>query len=476
MPSIGRTARNKGDIVMPEAAHEKIINDITRRFAARTIKSAALNAEAVRYMPGGHTRDAVNYKPYAAFIDHGKGSRIYDHDGNEYIDFLGNYTSLIHGHCDPDILAAVRAQLEKGSSLCSPSALQIEHSKLLCGRTPFIEMVRYTNSGTEATMFAIRTARAVMQKDMIIKLEGAYHGTHDDAKVSMIPDFQPGELPTPHLEGSGIPQSTLQDVVIAPFNNLAAAELLMKRHRDKLAGIIVEPYLASMGTVVPEPGYLKGIRDLCDRYGILLIFDEVQSFRVSVGGMQVRENVRPDISAVGKLIGGGYPVGAFGARRDIMERFSFDMLDPRAITHSGTFNGNEITMAAGIASMKKFDQAAVDHINGLGTRMMDGFTGVFRGLGLKCQATGIGSQCNINYTDKKISNALDFVMALVPCLELQKLLHLELLNRGIFAACRNEFVISTPMTEKDVDTCVQKVKESFEFLMPYIREKTPHLL
>ncbi len=461
---------------MSASEAQKVSDGIIERYTARTNKSAMLNAEAVKHMPGGHTRDAVNYKPYAAFIERGKGCRIYDHDGNEYIDFLNNYTSLIHGHCDPDILAAVKAQLEKGSSLCSPSVLQIEHSKMLCGRTPFIEMVRYTNSGTEATMFAIRTARAVMQKDMIIKLEGAYHGTHDDAKVSMIPDFEPGDLPKPHLEGSGIPQSTLQDVVIAPFNNLDAAETLMKRHRDKLAGIIVEPYLASMGTIVPKPGYLKGLRELCDKYEIMLIFDEVQSFRVSVGGMQVLENVRPDISAVGKLIGGGYPVGAFGARRDIMERFSLDMLDPKAITHSGTFNGNEITLAAGIASMKKFDRKAVDHINRLGKRMMEGFTGVFKSLGLRCQATGIGSQCNINYTDREISNALDFVMALIPCLELQKLLHLELLNRGIFAACRNEFVISTPMTEKEVDTCVQKVKESFEVLMPYIKEKTPHLL
>ncbi len=455
---------------------QKILESIYERYSQRTRKSAELHAEAVRHMPGGHTRDAVNYKPYPAFIEHGKGCRIYDYDGNEYIDFLNNYTSLIHGHCDPDIMAAVREQLEKGSSLCSPSVLQIEHSKMLCSRTPFIDMVRYTNSGTEATMFAIRTARAVMQKDMIIKIEGSYHGTHDDAKVSMIPDFNPGDLPKPHLEGSGIPQSTLLDIVIAPFNDLDAAETLMKRHKEKLAGLIVEPYLASMGTVVPKEGYLKGLRDLCDRYGIMLIFDEVQSFRASIGGMQVRENVRPDISAVGKLIGGGYPVGAFGGSREIMERFSLDMLDPKSISHSGTFNGNEITMAAGIASMKKFDQKAVDKINDLGKRMMEGFSGVFKELGLKCQATGIGSQCNINYTDQKISNALDFVMALFPCMELQKLLHLELLNRGIFAACRNEFVISTPMTEKEVDSCVEKVKESFELLMPYIREKTPHLL
>ncbi len=461
---------------MSDTIAQKIADKIIDRYSRKTKKSAMLHTEALKHMPGGNTRSAVDYKPYPAFIERGKGCYIYDQDGNKYIDFLNNYTSLIHGHCDPDVMAAVRAQMKKGSSLCSPSVLQIEHSKLLCSRTPFIEMVRYTNSGTEATMFAIRTARAVMQRDMIIKIEGAYHGTHDDAKVSFIPDLEPGEIPKSHLDGSGVPQSTLLDVVAAPFNNLAAVETLMKLYKGKLAGIIVEPFLASMGMVVPKQGYLKGLRDLCDKYGILLIFDEVQSFRASIGGMQVLENVRPDVSAVGKLIGGGYPVGAFGASREVMERYALDMLDPRSISHSGTFNGNEITLAAGIATMKKFNQNAVDHVNGLCRQMMDGFTDVFKTLGLRCQATGIGSQCNINFTDKEISNALDWVKTLLPCMELQKLLHLELLNRGIFSASRSEFVISTPMTGKDVDYCVQKVRESFELLMPYIREKAPHLL
>lgn len=461
---------------MPGTESDRIVNEVMRRFRERTVKSAALHPEAARYMPGGHTRDSVSYKPYAAFIERGRGCRITDIDGNEYIDFLNNYTSLIHGHCDPDITAAVAAQLEKGSVLCTPSVLQTELAKLLCGRIPSIDQIRFTNSGTEATMFAMRVARAVTGKDMLIKIEGAYHGTQDDAKVSLIPDFAPGDLPKPHLEGAGIPRSTLQNIVIAPFNNLDAAEILMKRHGDTLAGMIVEPYLASMGTIVPRPGYLKGLRALCDRYGILLIFDEVQSFRASTGGMQVRENAIPDISAVGKIIGGGYPVGAVGSSRKNMERFTLDMLNPDAITQAGTFNGNEVTMAAGLAAMRKFDAKAVEYANGLGKRMMDGFTGVFRELGLRCQATGVGSQCNINFSDKEISNALDYATALIPCLELQTLLHVELLNRGIFSASRNEFVISTPMTEKDVDVCVRKVKESFEFLMPYIKEKTPHLL
>jgi len=455
---------------------QKIADEVIARYRAKTQQSAKLHAEAKKIMPGGETREVVTYKPYPAFMERGKGCYVFDYDGNEYIDFVGNYTSLIHGHCDPDINAAIRAQLDKGTALASPTVLQVEHAKILCNRIPSVDMVRYTNSGTEATLMAIRTARAVKRKDMIIKFEGAYHGTQDDAKVNVVPDLAPQGLPKAHVEGLGIPQSTLQNVVVAPFNDLDAVETLLKQYQDKLAGIICEPFLASLGTIPPKPGFLQGLRSLADRYGVLLIFDEVQSFRQSTGGMQLKENVMPDITAVGKLIGGGYPIGAFGAGRDIMDRFDYDPMNPDAIQHSGTFNGNEISMTAGIASMKKFDQKAVDHINGLGKRLADGFTGVFKALGLKCQALRVGSQLNINFTDKELSNALEWVMSLIPCMELQRLVHLELLNRGIYSAKRSEFVISTPMTAKEVDVCVQKVEETFAYLLPYIQAQTPHLL
>ncbi len=461
---------------MPTDTAQKIADGVIDRYTKRTKRSGELHAEAKKHMPGGETREVVTYTPYPAFMSHGKGCFLYDHDGNEYIDFLGNYTSLIHGHCDPDVNAAIRAQVEKGTALASPTVLQVEHAALLCGRIPSVDMVRYTNSGTEATMWAMRTARAVTRKDVILKFEGAYHGTQDDAKVSLVPDLAPQGMPKSHLEGLGIPQSTLQDVVIAPFNDLEAVETVVAQNRDRLAGVIVEPYLASLGTIPPKPGFLKGLRDLCDKHGIMLIFDEVQSFRQSTGGMQVKENVRPDITAVGKLIGGGYPVGAFGASREIMDRFEYDPMNPNAIHHSGTFNGNEITMVAGIATMKKFDRKAVDHINALGKRLADGFTGVFSSIGVKCQALRVGSQLNINFTDKELWNAFDWVMSLIPSMELSRLLHLELMNRGIFSAKRNEFVISTPMTDKQVDLCVKALKEAFEYLLPYMKEKTPHLL
>jgi glutamate-1-semialdehyde 2,1-aminomutase len=461
---------------MSSTKGSKVIEDVEARYLGKTKKSGKLHEKALEHMPGGETRESISYKPYTSYMDRGEGCRLWDVDGNEYTDFVGNYTSLVHGHCDPDIMAAVRAQVEKGCALSSTSHLQIEHARILCSRTPSVDMVRYANSGTEATTWAIRAARAVTGKDMVLKFEGCYHGTQDTAKVSVVPDLAPDGLPEAHVEGLGIPKSVLQDVIVAPFNDLDAAEAQLKNHGDKLACIITEPFLASLGVITPKPGYLQGLRDLADKYGVLLVFDEVQSFRQSTGGYQQYEGVYPDITALGKFIGGGYPVGAFGASREIMDRFDYDPSNPDAINHSGTFNGNEITMAAGIASMKKYDQAAVDHISALGDRLREGGNDIFRELGIKCQLNGIGSLTNIIYTDQEISNAFDFAMTYIGCMELQKWVHLELINRGIYTAKRGEFIISTPMSEKEVDKGLHGLKETFEFLKPYIEESAPHLL
>ena len=457
---------------------DNVRQDIMDRYAARTAKSKERHEKARRFLPGGETREAVTYKPYPTFMDHGRGCRLYDVDGNEFVDFLGNYTSLVHGHCDPDIDAAVRAQLEKGSVLGSPAPLQADHAEILCGRFPSVNMLRYTNSGTEATMWAIKAARAVSGQDMIIKLEGGYHGTHDDAKVSIIPDlaYSGQGLPQPVISGHGVAHNVLENVAVVPFNDLDMMEQAIKLHRDRLAGILIEPLLASMGVIPPRPGYLRGLRELADRYGLLLIFDEVQTFRLSLGGLQVFEDLKADITALGKVIGGGYAVGAFGGNAEIMDRFEFNEADPDAINHSGTFNGNDITMAAGIAAVNKLDQAALDHLAKLGQAFEQGMNGAFRAAGIKGQFTGQASMWNVHFRDGDIVNARDFINGLIPCLELQRLLHLELLNRGIFTAKRGFFVLSTPMTMAEIDGCVQAFSETLELLKPYMEEAAPHLV
>jgi glutamate-1-semialdehyde 2,1-aminomutase len=455
---------------------DQVKRDIIARYEARTPQSGRWHLEARKVLPGGETRESTAYDPYPAVLESGQGCRLVDIDGNEYLDFLGNYTSLVHGHCDPDITAAVRAQLEKGSMLGSVSIHLFEHARLLCERLPSVDMVRYTNSGTEAVMWAIRAARAVTRKDMILKMEGAYHGTCDIAKISLLPDINADGAPQPHIEGLGVPQSVLQDVVVAPFNDPDTVETLLKTHRDRLAAVLVEPFLGGLGVIPPQPGYLAALRELTKQYDVLLIFDEVQAFRLSTGGIQQMADVYPDITATGKVIGGGYPVGAFGGSREIMDRFEFDLANPDAINHSGTFNGNEVTMAAGIASIIKLDEKRIDHINRLGARLREKLNDFFRSAGIRCQMTGIGSLSNIFYTDTPVTNVTHFVNAYLPCVELQRLFHLELINRGIYTAKRGEFVISTPMTEADIDRGVEVVKDTFSLMKPYLREKTPHLL
>jgi glutamate-1-semialdehyde 2,1-aminomutase len=456
---------------------ERIKQDIEARYLARTRRSKLQHDRAKAVLPGGETREAVTYKPYPAFMDHGRGCHLWDVDGNEYIDFLGNYTSLVHGHCDPDINAAVRSQLEKGAVLGSPVASQAEHAEMLRARIPSVDMVRYTNSGTEATMWAIKAARAVSGKDMIIKIEGGYHGSHDDAKVSLIPDLaQSGGIPKPSISGRGVAKNVLDNVVAAPFNDLEIMEQLLNLHRDKVAAILIEPVLASLGVVTPRAGYLQGVRELATQYGVHLIFDEVQTFRLSLGGMQLLEDVRPDITALGKLIGGGYAVGAFGGSEEIMDRFDFDETDPSSINHSGTFNGNDITMVAGIAAMRKYDQRAIDHLKAMGEMFGRRMNDAFAKVGLGGQFTGMSSMWNVHFRDGEIVTALDFVNGLIPCFELQRLLHLELMNRGIFTAKRGFFVLSAPMTEKEIERCVREFTGALELLRPYVAEAVPRLL
>ncbi|MBW2085955.1 MAG: aminotransferase class III-fold pyridoxal phosphate-dependent enzyme, partial [Deltaproteobacteria bacterium] len=263
---------------MKKQGAEKIKKDILARFARITKQAKKHDARAKRRLPGGDTRNASYYTPYPAYMERGKGCYLYDCDGNRYIDFVNNYTSLIHGHGHADIIKATQAQLKKGTVLCSPAVVTYQHAELLCKRIPSVDMVRYGNSGTEATLFATRAARAFTQKDMIIKMDGGYHGSHDLVEVNIRPGTPAKGMPIRHLEGPGIPKSVLKDILVAPFNDLNALETLLKKYKEKIAAIIMEPMIGSLGLIPPHPGYLKGVRNLCNRYNALLIFDEVMTF------------------------------------------------------------------------------------------------------------------------------------------------------------------------------------------------------
>ena len=453
---------------------EMIKQQILERYQNRTRESRAHHNTAKEYLPGGESRTATFYTPYPAYMEKGEGCRLFDGDGNEYLDFLNNYTSLIHGHAHPAIVETTRAQLGKGTVLGSPSVIQYKHAKLLCERVPCLEMLRYCNSGTEATLFAMRAARAFTQRDMIIKMDGGYHGSHDAVEVNVIPDTGASDLPERHIEVAGVPQSVLNDILVAPFNDLDSVEILLKKHADKIAAILMEPMLGSLGMVPPQTDYLKGMRKLADQYGVLLIFDEVITLRLSTGGLQALSGVTPDLTALGKIIGGGFPVGAFGGRKDIMQRF--DPAHPETMVHSGTFNGNNITMAAGIATLELYDGAAADRINRLGERLRKGVNDVFLRAGISAQATGLGSLSQIHWTGQTITRAKDTYAARMAARELPRLFHLEMMNRGIFMASRGMCAVSTPMTEKEIDRAIDECEATVEMLKPYVAEETPHLI
>jgi glutamate-1-semialdehyde 2,1-aminomutase len=384
-------------------------------------------------------------------------------------------TSLIHGHAHPDVVKAAREQLEKGTVLGSPSEVQTKHAEIMCNRIPYMDQIRYCNSGTEATLFAIRSARAFAKKDLIIKMDGGYHGSHDTVEINIKPDIETKEgLPKAHREEKGIPADLLNDVVIAPFNNLDAVETLLKRYQGKVAAIIMEPMLGSLGMVVPKPNYLKGMRELANKYNVVLIFDEVITFRLGLGGLQSVYKVEPDLTCLAKIIGGGFPVGAFGGKKEIMEMF--DPTRPDAMGQSGTFNGNNITMAAGVAALEKYDQQAVNKCNKLGDRLRDGFKQSFIRVGIKGQVTGIGSLAQVHWIEGEIVTAKDSMLGRVSAAEVIKLSHCEMMNRGIFSAPRGMFAISTPMTEKEIDKTIREFEETLKMLKPCVAEFMPGLV
>jgi glutamate-1-semialdehyde 2,1-aminomutase len=266
----------------------------------------------------------------------------------------------------------------------------------------------------------------------------------------------------------------LDTVIVVPFNNLPAMEQALSQHSGKVAAVITEPMMNGAGEIPAQPGYLKGFRDLCDRQGVLLILDEVVTFRLSEGGYQRIEGIQADLTALGKIIGGGFAVGAFGGRRDIMSMF--DSGRPGSISHSGTFNANDVTMAAGIATLETYGPRDIEKINRLGERLRNGLNLAFRTTGIVGQSTGVGSLATLHWRGGEIVTAHDAAVGVSGSADLLQLTHLEMMNRGIFFPRRGQFSISTAMTERHVDTAIHEFAATLEMLKPYVAEVTPHLL
>jgi glutamate-1-semialdehyde 2,1-aminomutase len=451
----------------------EIRDTIESTYRRRTPRSAELHAAAQRYLPGGDTRTVTFFTPYPLYMERGQGCRLYDVDGNEYIDFLNNYTSLIHGHAFPPVVEAIAHQAALGTAYAACTENQRQLAELIAGRVASVDQIRFCNSGTEATMNAVRAARAFTGKDKLVKMEGGYHGTHDAVEISVHPALdQAGPANRPHSipDSLGIPSSVLGDVIVVPFNDQEAMGDLIRKRRDEIAAVLVEPVMGVAGAIPAEWEYLAYLRQVTAENDVLLICDEVMTFRLDWGGAQAIYGIEPDLTALAKIIGGGLPVGAFGGRREIMRLFS--PLEG-GMSQSGTFNGNPLTMAAGVAAMQALTRERIAHCNALGNRLADGFRAAFEEAEICGQVTGLGSLLNVHFVAGPVRNYRDAALADA---ELKRLLHLALLNRGVFAARRELFNPSTVMTEAEVDQAVAAFKDALLELKPYIEESSPHLL
>ncbi len=422
-------------------------------YQAKTPRSRALFEEARRVLPGGNTRTTIFIDPYPFYAVRGTGARIYDADGHERLDFNGNYTSLILGHAPAPVVAAVRETAERGLSFPGPSEPELRLAQELVRRVPSCEQVRFANSGTEATMLAIRGARAYTGRAKIAKFEGSYHGTHDWVQVSVTPPVEGAgsrTRPRPVPAGAGVPPAVLKHVVVLPWGDPEAAVRLIERHAADLAAVICEPVQGAAGIVPPPDGMLKALREVTTRHGIVLIFDEVITFRLGPGGAQGHFGITPDMTTFGKIIGGGLAVGAFGGRADVMAVF-----DPRGgkakVAQGGTFNANPVTMAAGLATLQALSPDAFAHLDRLGESLREKVRALFRARKVKAQVTGLGSLFCLHWTPKRVA---DFRSSRPVDPERPLRTYIGLLNEGVLLSQRGMGCVSVPMGDAEVERFV----------------------
>jgi glutamate-1-semialdehyde 2,1-aminomutase len=414
-------------------------------------RSQAMNDRAKASLPGGNTRTTVFMKPYPIYAERGEGCRVWDLDGVARIDCNNNYTSLIHGHAHPGLIAAAAEQMKRGTAFGLPTAAEVEFAELICGRVTSVERIRFSNSGTEAVMSALKAARAFTGRPKIAKCEGAYHGTYDYAEVSLetTPEHWRQGPPPSVAYAKGTPQGVVDDVVTIPFNDIDGAVGLIRAHGSKLAGVLIDPMPNRAGLAPAERGYIEALRDVTREVGALLVFDEVITFRLGLGGAQGRWNAEPDLTAFGKIIGGGFPVGATGGSAAVMA--VFDPSDGRpALPMGGTFSANPVTMRAGIAAMELLDRAAFARLDAMGERMRDGINAIFRDQRVAGGAVGLGSLLRIHFSARPVR---DYRSAYMTETESRRFAAFRraLLNAGVIICGNGLMALSTPMTDDDID-------------------------
>ena len=416
-------------------ADRAVADDLHAAYRARTPRSAAMFERATAVLPGGSTRTTTFAPPYPPYLDSGAGIHVRDVDGNDYRDFLGNYTSLILGHAHPDVVRAVEAQARRGSAFGAPSEAEVALAEELVGRIDSVERIRFTNSGTEATMFAIRAARAATGRAVVGVFERAYHGTHDTV-----------------VAGSpGVPPTVGDLVVTLPWDDLDGVERAIAGRDADLAAIVIEPIQGAGGVRAASRALLEGLRDICDRIGALLIFDEIIAFRAAPGGAQSLVAVRPDLTTLGKIIGGGYPLAAFGGAAEVMDRF--DARRAGALTHGGTFNGNPVAAAAGLATLARLTPDVYADLDRQAVRLRDGVADRAARAGAGVRVVAAASLFQVRLGQETAASAVSTGAGPAE-------LFVRLLLAGFYLAPRGLGAIATPATDVDVDELAAAIVEA----------------
>lgn len=428
-------------------------------------RSQALHTRAKHTLPGGNTRTTVYLSPYPVYAARGAGCRVHDVDGNELIDCINNFTALIHGHAHPALTAAAHRQIDLGTAFGMPTESEIALAELLAERVPGIEHIRFTNSGTEAVMMALKAARAYTGRPKIAKVEGAYHGSYDYAETSL--DSRPenwgdAAAPASVAHSQGTPQGVTADVVVLPFNDCQATEALLRAHAATLAGVLIDLLPNRVGLIPASAGYLSMLRRVTTELGILLIVDEVITLRLAPGGAQSRLGVTPDLTTVGKIMGGGFPVGGVAGRADVMAVFDPSAGRP-AVPHGGTFSANPVSMVSGLAAMQLLDGAAYAQLDQHGDMLRRGLNQAFADTGIAGQATGLGSLVKLHLKAESLSNYRDAYPSPEQARAMARF-NREMLNRGVLMASYGLIALSTPMRDRDIAQIVETAHEALEVL------------
>jgi len=416
----------------PPSTLNAALADAVERYRARNPASAQQLARAAEVMPGGNTRSVLYHAPFPLTMLRGEGCWLWDADGHRLLDALGEFTAGLYGHSAAPIREAIVAALDGGLSLSSHTAREVELALELQRRFPSLELLRFTNSGTEANLLALAAAVAHTGRRKVLVFEGAYHG---------------GVLA---FGGATASVNVPHDWVVAPYNDLDAAAAIVQRQGQQLAAILVEPMLGAGGCMPATPAFLHGLQDLARDCGALLVFDEVMTSRLSPGGRQAQLGIQPDLTTLGKYFGGGLSFGAFGGRRDVMQRF-----DPRradALGHAGTFNNNVLSMAAGLAGLRQlWTPAAAEALNRRGERLRERCNALCQERGLALQFSGLGSVMNLHATARPLLRPSDLAGS-DP--RVKDLLFFALLERGVFLARRGLVALSLPFGDAELDLFV----------------------